>query len=308
MKKIQCLCIFILCAALIQGVVIIAFTHIGEDLIYPFVRRMFAEKIDITDNSYAEYYNIRDYVKQSNIIIIGADGRISGTYNVISDFLKFVKQNININIVALEIKAAEGEIITDCILSQDDIQFLEQIKRLENYEGMSIELIPFVESLYKINRIMPPDRKITVAGLDSASSSDDKFFESLNLAVQNTEKNILAVVRSERLAYGAEFRSLALEKLPDVLMTEIIYNNCTYSDNSDIFVRNDLYFPAFTNNFCVHLIRKTSTEKFTEYYKLVTNSTETKNSHGFLFSIVISNAAQIPPVPITEALDQTTEN
>lgn len=202
MKKIKAVCIFILCAAFIQGTAIIAFTHKGENIVYPLIRRIFAEKINIENNSYVEYYNIREYVNGSDVIIVGSDGRVGQSYAVLSDFLKYIKQNVNITLVALEIGDAETVIINDCIYSQNDTEFSEKISALEGLDGMSSEFISFVESLYRINRVMSPDRKITAVGigLDSTSSAIcDVLDELLKPLYSELKGNYKAFVKTDNI-------------------------------------------------------------------------------------------------------------
>ena len=374
MKKIRVICLFVLFALIAQTMFIFAFTTRGLDMIYPLVRRFTSESVEIADNSYVEYYNVTADVSEAEIIVIGADKGISQTYFVLSDFLRYIKRNVNVSAVALEIGEAETVIINDCIYAADDVEFNRKIVKLEGLDGMSMEYMSFVEALYKINRTMPPDKKLTVYGIGLDSSAEiicesvdeaikhlyadlggsykyylksrmidefvDYFYTDapskteifgelydqikqicdeydvqrkmgrntdaslhrlLGIAADKSGGRLLTVVDSDRLAYGAEFRNLletGINNSLKVLMTELRYNNCFYNEtaeNGETVEKNDLYFPVFTDDVAVHLVRKKAMAGFTDYYTSVTKKTNEENDREFEFYLVISNSDGMTP-------------
>jgi len=371
MKKVRVVGLFILFALVAQTLFVFAFTTGGLDLIYPLVRRFSSESVEISDNSYVEYYNITADISGAEIIVVGADKRISQTYYVLSDFLHYIKRNVNVSAVALEIGEAETAIINDCIYAPGDIEFNEKIVRLEGLDGMSIEYMSFVEALYKINRTMPPDKKLTVYGIGLDSSAGiicasidesirhlygelggsykyflkskmidefvDYFYEDalsktdilgglydslkqicdeydvqrktgrntdanlhrlLGIAADKSDGRLLTIVDSDRLTYGAEFRNLletGIENSLKVLMTELKYVNCEYTENGETFVKDELFFPVFTDDVTVRLVRKEASAGFIGYYNSVTKKTHKESDREFAFTLVISNGYNMTP-------------
>ncbi len=181
-RKIKPIAVFITVSLVLQLLFILFFTTFGITLLYPLVLRVYSEKINMTDNYYIEYYNVREQFEDKELFVIGMDENFSESYDVVLDLLKCIKQNVNVTKILIERGDIETEYINACIGSSDKEEFDTAMKSLRRYCDESEDFYKFVENLYNLNKILPPLRKISAVGISLDRSGTavlkqiDKYF------------------------------------------------------------------------------------------------------------------------------------
>ena len=220
--------IFITIALLCQLLFVFLFTPNGLSVIYPTILRVSSEKIE-SDASFAEYYDVKDDYSSGDIFFLGADLGVGESYTVIIDYLRFLKQNADVCILALDISDYKAGLINDCIFSEGEAAYMENIAALRSVGGDTDDFYDFVRALYNINSTLTPKRKINVVsnkinGLyrDTVSRlKDNVMFNHTGDVVINKTLNISDP--AELISYIKEneqaFREYMDEEMFDSYMT-----------------------------------------------------------------------------------------
>jgi len=162
--------LFVAVAFVVQFIFVLLFTSEGLSYIYPLYAGLKSEKIE-EDNSFAEYYDLKSEFADKNVFLIGADVGVSKSYDVVLDYLRFVKKTFDVESVILPVGTNTAKKINEIISAESD-SYTSLISALESSGLYTVEFVNFVRDLYKLNGTLSPKRKLTVEGytVDSVSS------------------------------------------------------------------------------------------------------------------------------------------
>ena len=136
------------CVALLS----IIFSDIGAVSFFKLGVRLSTEPVDTDDAGYLEYYEVRDYIDTTKGYRIFIGGDAAG-YEAALDFLKFIKQNDEINIIRFE--TGDAELLNSYLASGDE--------SLLDGAGLDENRLDFVCEIYEYNKLLPPVRKLSFA-------------------------------------------------------------------------------------------------------------------------------------------------
>lgn len=102
------------CVALLS----IIFSDIGAVSFFKLGVRLSTEPVDTDDAGYLEYYGVRDYIDTTMGYRMFIGGDAAG-YDAALDFLKYIKQNDEINIIRFE--TGDAELLNSYLASGDRV-------------------------------------------------------------------------------------------------------------------------------------------------------------------------------------------
>jgi len=138
-------------SALCVLVIICLFTDIGTHTLFRLGIALDAEEIDITDNAYLEYYDVKAALNDTDSYRIFLDESVNGSYDAALDFLKFLKQNTDVNLVCM--KLCDTDAVNAYLESGDPGQL--------SAAGLTDSGKGFVQKLYQYNQMLPPQKQFS---------------------------------------------------------------------------------------------------------------------------------------------------
>lgn len=218
--KLRCAALFIVIASVAQLIFALLFTAQGLFAIYPTVLRMKSEKIS-QDNVFPEYFDVRSEFSHKGLYILGADTGVSASYDVIIDYLRFLKQSAEVSVLSLNISKYDAGKINDCLLAENPEEREKGIKFFRSSKNYSEEFCTFVRSLCQINDRLTPQRKISVAS--------NKVPDLFSKTVSEIQNDIISALSTDPVLVGSytcrtvdEF--LAYVKANEVTFREFLGN------------------------------------------------------------------------------------
>ena len=144
--------ILLVISAFCVAVLSIVFSDIGAVSFFKLGVRLSTEPVDTDDAGYLEYYEVRDYIDTTTGYRMYVGGDAAG-YDAALDFLKFIKQNDEINIIRFE--TGDAELLNSYLASGDE--------SLLDGAGLDENRLDFVCEIYEYNKLLPPVRKLSFA-------------------------------------------------------------------------------------------------------------------------------------------------
>ncbi len=179
-KLIRRVLILLAVSAVCVLILVCLFTNIGSHTLFRIGVWLNTEDVDVNDTAHLEYFDVKAEINDSDSYRIFMDEAIDGSYEAALDFLKFIKQNTDVNIICMDISELDA---VNAYLSSGDSGMLP-ISISENCAA-------FLQKLYIYNQMLPPQKRVSIAN----EMADDRCFiiESQRYDRTLTEKGILDV-------------------------------------------------------------------------------------------------------------------
>jgi hypothetical protein len=132
---------------------VLIFTSIGMSVLFKLGVRINTVEVDTGDTAHLEYYEVRQYIKDTGSYRIFIDGSIPESYEAVLDFLKFVKQNADIGTIRLE--RGNPDILNAYLESGDSALLPES--------GLDETKLVFIRAVYSYNMKLPPQKRVSFA-------------------------------------------------------------------------------------------------------------------------------------------------
>ncbi len=264
-KTIKRIIVFALVVVIVQSVAVLALTPSGLERVFPLAVRLSAEKIKPESNTYAAYYNMRTYVSDADVIVVGVDYAVPETYGMLGHFTRFVKQYNNFSDVALMLNNVQLSFAGMMFEQTGEDDYDYYLKKLTD-SGIGEEYASYLSELYFVNSTMSPNRKIHLTSCETLKNRP--LVEQINELSVVSERSMLCVVDSRELESDSAFRSELTEKLNG---KKIVFVQTHYTDSCISADTHTVYQFPFESSSQVYFVSAAKLEGFYSYYAGVTD-------------------------------------
>ena len=136
-RTIRGICIFLAAVAAIQGLALLLLTPAGLERIHPFFVRVHAEAFEPSANTYAVYYDTRTEVAEADLIVIGIDGNVSESYDLLGHFTRFVKQYNNYSAILMDLTTSQRMLSNSLLRQSEESRFDKRLEDMRQSTGMA---------------------------------------------------------------------------------------------------------------------------------------------------------------------------
>lgn len=152
--------LFIAAAMILQAIFVVFLTPQGLSKIYPYVLRFNSEKIE-DDASFAEYFGLRSEFAGNSFFVLGADLGVADSYFVIFDYLRYLKKDFDVDMLALPVTVSCARAINEYLSSSAE-NSASALAAVTSNGVFTADFISFLKKLYNFNATLSPRRKLTV--------------------------------------------------------------------------------------------------------------------------------------------------
>lgn len=255
---------FVLAVIIIQSAALLFLTPGGLELIYPVLVRVSAEKFNPDNNTYAVYYDERIDVSNADIIVVGIDGTIGESYDILGHFTRFVKQYNNISDVILDLDGDELGYVREVFDSSDETAYNAALSTIKDQTDITDSFRGYISELYFINRMMNPARKFGVMSY-SDTDSDAGLCDRIAEVFETSERSVLCVVDSRELSAGSDLR-IGLEAAYPY--KNIMFINTYYANSSVSEETHERFVFPLGGTGAAYFVDNSDFDKFYDYYGL----------------------------------------
>ncbi len=160
-KIIHRVLVLLLLSAFSLVILTVAFSSIGAKAAFRLGVWLNVEEVDVDDSAHLEYFAVKQAIDEYQSYRIFIDERYGGSYDAALDFLKFLKQNTDVNIICM--KNIDSESVNKYLESGEESMLPSE---------MSNFLRGFIRKLSSYNQILPPQKRVTI----SADMPEGKCF------------------------------------------------------------------------------------------------------------------------------------
>ena len=251
-----------------QGVFCQFFTRDALERIFPLYVRMVASPVTCGDKSYTEYYPIRRKSANADVIAVGIDFSVPGSYLLLCDLITSLKHDANIGTVLVDMNcdpvvAGETAVILDV---EDDQEIERHIQILRDFQAGNEFYYEFLTSLHQLNQSYPPQRKMA-GGIFSARDIQDAG-SVLSIAEdyrKQTGRPVLLITNTENLSPGSEYLKDARKTANGCLCIQCLYAEDEWNTS------------LFSGNSGMYLVEREKLSFFDDFYALA--STDASGKH-----------------------------
>lgn len=268
-KHIRKIVVFLIAVIIVQGLALLFLTPQGLELIYPFPLRIFAEKFKPENNTYAVYYNTRVDVSEADLVVVGIDGAVGESYDLLGHFSRFLKQYNNFSDVLLDFDRVSERIASGIMNETSESRFYAKLETLQRSTGLSEDYCDYLSELFVINTTMPPVRKFNLESYSADSLTEEKTLaEKIAHTFENCERSVLCIVDASEFSSDSSFRDELDAFLPE---KKIIYIQTLYTEHCPSPETHDIIgFPLTGTKPSVYFVENRKLESFYGYYRAVT--------------------------------------
>lgn len=230
--------IFVLCALALQGIFCLFFTTRALEATFPLYVRASSQEVTVGDNSYTEYFRLRNEAVDSDIIVVGIDFTSFQTFDLLADMIVSLKHDANIGAVIIDAfgDAASSVYAADTVNSimPDVAAFTCDVMR-ENYD-VPVAYERFLDRICAINLEYPQTRRMYGVPIEDGESHTSALLSTAHTARQESQRPVLVLTDSARLATDEPYRIGAEASGDRYLFVRCVYTNGVW----------DSVFPADT--------------------------------------------------------------
>ncbi len=263
-KYLRHIAVFVLAVIIIQSAALLFLTPGGLELIYPLLVRVSAEKFNPDNNTYAVYYDERVEVSAADLIVVGIDGAVAESYDILGHFTRFVKQYNNISDVILDLESDEMEYVTAVFDSADELAYNTALSTLKDQTDITSSFREYISELYFINRMMNPARKFGAASY-SDNGTESALADRIAAVFETCERSALCVVDSRELSSEADLRIDLEAAFP---YKNIVFINTYYSQSTASAETHDRFVFPLGGDGAAYFVDNSDFDKFYDYYGL----------------------------------------
>lgn len=276
-RTVRGICVFLLAVLLIQGAALLVLTPAGLEKIHPFFVRVHAEKFDPSTNTYAVYYDTRVEVAAADLIVVGIDGNVAESYDLLGHFTRFVKQYSNYSAVMMNLSSSQRMLANSLLAQNEESRFDKRLEAMRENTGMTEDFTDYFTELYIINRTMTEERKFDILSYSEQFITEeapqpemtgDEWAAAVAQSCEETSRSAICVVDSRLLEQTTGFASALREQLADknIMFVQAHYDNTSASAET----HRACGFPLTFGESGVYFVDNEKSAGFYSYYDNVT--------------------------------------
>lgn len=207
---------FLLFAAVLQIALVLVCTCGALEQLLPVYVRAVSDKVTLGDDSYTDFFPIRQYMAEYpvDVIVIGVDFSYTETYSLLNDLIVSMKNDVNIGTVCIDAYPGTMGNLSALISAKEEDTRQNIIRQLKERQHCSDAFCEFALNLSRMKEEYPPQRQYSggtaIAGEDGASLQ--KQLVASAAAYQNkTGRPVLILTDSDNLRVNAELRTILRE-------------------------------------------------------------------------------------------------
>lgn len=243
--------IFVLCALALQGIFCLFFTTRALEATFPLYVRAASQEVVVGDNSYTEYFRLRNEAVDSDVIVIGMDFSSPQTFALLSDMLISLKHDANIGAVIID---AYGDAPSSAYAAEAVSSIMPGVAeflcdRMRETYDVSDAYETFLDYIGVINEDYPPTRKMYGVAICDEADHVSALLHTIHDAWEESRRPVLLLTDADRLREGDPFRIGADASGERYLFVRCCYTNGVWdgvfpSDTSAVYMveRDDLHF------------------------------------------------------------------
>lgn len=155
--------LFLLICLLLQGGLVLFFSEPTAAFLYAADARLHADRVEVDDAGVLEYYDMREAVTGADVIVVGCDGGVTGTSELVLDLLTFIKRSANVRRIVLDLPEYEIDLLNAYLDGEDLLP--EDV--LAGLPGVTSETLALVIGICAMNNLFPPVRRMTLAAAET---------------------------------------------------------------------------------------------------------------------------------------------
>lgn len=265
MKKIRLTAIFICAVVVIQGLALLFLTSEGLELVCSVPMRINAERFKPENNTYVVYYDARSEIADADLVVIGIDGNIAESYDLLGHFTRFLKQYNNFSDVMLDLNKTQSSVASKLMDEDEESHFYAKLTTLGESGGLTQDQLDYLSELYAVNATMTPVRKIDL--MSYSSNEGMTTAEMITSAVSDVSRSALCVVDAKEFSSDSTLREELDALLPDknIMYLETLYTkSCPSPETHDTVL-----FPFEADEPSVYFVNNKDFSSFYNYYGAV---------------------------------------
>lgn len=226
-RKTKTVVIFVLCALALQGIFCLFFTTGALEKLFPLYVRGVAQEVAVGDNSYTEYFRLRNEAAEADVIVVGVDFASQMSSDLLTDMVVSLKHDANIGAVIID---AYGDEISSVFAAEvinsimpDTAEFTCQAMR-EIYD-VSVAYEDLLDGMNSINLEYPPARRMFGVSILEEGDHTSALLHTVRQAYQESRRPVLLLTDSARLDRGDPFRIGA-----EASGERYLFVRCMYTD------------------------------------------------------------------------------
>lgn len=277
LRTLRGICVFLAAVLLIQGLALLLLTPGGLERIHPFLVRIHAEKFDPSTNTYAVYYDTRTEIAAADLIVVGIDGNIAESYDLLGHFTRFAKQYNNFSSVMMDLTSSQRMLSNSLLGQSEESRFDRRLEAMRENTGMTEDFTGFFTELFIINRTMTAERKFDIlsfsekivnAGTSPEDMTGAQWAEAVASVCGDVTRSAVCVVDSRLLEQNSGFRETLTEALGEknTVYVQTCYDDSTVSHDT----HHGFVFPLTFEKDGIYFVSDEKSEGFYSYYKKVT--------------------------------------
>ena len=264
-KTVGRLLAFVLIVAVVQGLAMLFLTSAGAEKVFVLPLRLSAEKFKPDNNAYAVYYAARSETADADLIVVGIDPAVAESYDVLGHFTRFVKQYNNLSAVLMPFTSNQVSIANNLLKQTDEERFDKRITSLRETTGLSEDCCDYLGEIFYVNTTMAATKKFNLASY-SEDEVEAPLAQCVADAYNETERSALCVV--DVSAFRGSFREELQDALPDkkLMFLEICYSKACVSPET----HDSVSFPVLSDAPACYFVKNRDLSAFYRYYRFVT--------------------------------------
>ncbi len=276
LRTIKGICVFLAAVVLLQGLALLLLTPAGLEKIHPFFVRIHAEKFDPSTNTYAVYYDTRTEVAAADLVVIGMDGAVSESYDILGHFTRFVKQYNNFSAVMMDLTSSQ-RMLSNSLLSQTaEDRFDRRVEALHENAATTVDFTDYFTELFIINRTMTGERKFEILSYSekivneigsTADMTGQDWASAVAESCMGVTRSAICAVDSRLLEQNSGFKEALASALPDkrIVFVQTWYDGASASPDT----HSGFKFPATFGEKAVYFVEDSRSDGFYSYYSNV---------------------------------------
>ncbi len=202
-SSVRAVCRFLITALLLQALCLLLCTPEAVSLYFPAFVLFCHETIVCGDDSYTDYYSLRERIENATAIVLGIDRTRAESYVFIEDLLTSLRYGSSVGSIMFTWTDED----TAEWWNHYFYSYLNDDEELEYYESLLLEKeepeyhFRFHEILAKMNRTLPPQKRfIIVPGTSNGNRTETEIENCIETASQENEGIVFVLTDADTLS------------------------------------------------------------------------------------------------------------
>jgi len=164
--------VFLVICVCIQIIGLSCFTPDGLESMLPAIIRAAGTDMIFGDNSYTDFYSLKEHCLDADVIIVGVDFSVSESYSFLLDLIVSLKHEMRIDELYISHAIGMQPLFSAVVSAGSDAEMEEaKLQLVQSCSGDGI-FCDFAQALYELNKTYPPSRKLKFGALPGESGED----------------------------------------------------------------------------------------------------------------------------------------